>query len=315
MDSIQPMSSAPFAIVDCGTNTFNLLIGKMEEGRWTQLFSNKIPVKIGAGGFADQLITPGRMARGIDALVQYHGVCKTFGVERSFVFATSAMRDAKNASIFTDKIKALTGWTVNVISGDEEANLIFQGVRHSLEMDGLNALIMDIGGGSTEFIIAQNGQDVWRKSYPLGVSRLFEKIQPKSRISQQDLQTFKSILDEQLADLRAALSQFPCSHLIGSSGSFDTLLALHFQLKKVSEAIDEEKAQEIPISSLSTIYMQMVGSTLEERLKNTVIPTIRAEYMPLSCYLVKYVLDMHPFQKILRSPFALKEGVIFSKIM
>ncbi len=309
------MSSAPFAIVDCGTNTFNLLIGQLEEGKWKLLFSNKIPVKIGAGGFADKLITSARMARGIDALVQYHLVCKTFGVERNFVFATSALRDAKNASVFIDKIKSLTGWKVNVISGDEEANLIFQGVRQSLHLDGLNALIMDIGGGSTEFIISQNGQDVWRKSYPLGVSRLFEQIQPKSRISQQDLQGFKSILDEQLADLKSALKEFPCDTLVGSSGSFDTLLALHQQMQKSTTPIDEERAQEIPIASLSSIYMQMMGSTLEERLKNPVIPTIRAEYMPLSCYLVKYVLDIHPFQKVLRSPFALKEGVIFSKII
>ncbi|MEY4331255.1 MAG: hypothetical protein RL609_2003 [Bacteroidota bacterium] len=316
MDSIQSLESAPlFGVVDCGTNTFNLLIGRKTDSGWELVFSNKMPVKIGAGGFDTKQIMPDRMARGLDVLDHYHKTCRAYGVESVYVFATSALRDATNAHVFVQHVKANCGWEVNIISGDEEAELIFKGVQKSVDLSSKSALIMDIGGGSTEFIIVKDGQDVWRKSYPLGVSRLFERIQPQSRITQKDLQTFKKILDDTTKDLAEALHQFPCPMLIGSSGSFDTLLALYYHASRQKDDLSETVCQEIPVSAFSSIHMQMMGSTLEERLKNPVIPTIRAEYMPLSTYLVKYIMELHPFQSVWRSPYALKEGVIFSKIM
>jgi exopolyphosphatase/guanosine-5'-triphosphate,3'-diphosphate pyrophosphatase len=316
MDQVQSLKSEGlFGIVDCGTNTFNLLIGKMVGGDWELLFSNKMPVKIGSGGFETKRIMEDRMARGLDAIDHYHLVCKNFGVKDVFVFATSALRDAENANEFVQKVKARNGWIVNIISGDEEAALIFEGVKRTKDFSSDSALIMDIGGGSTEFIIVQNGKDVWRKSYPLGVSRLFEQVQPQSRISQQDLQSLRKIIAETTADLAEALNQYPCDLLVGSSGSFDTLLALYNQAQKNGMEISETTCQEIPMSAFSSIHMQMMGSTLEERLKNPAIPTIRAEYMPLSTYLVRYILEMHPFKSVWRSPYALKEGVIFSKIL
>jgi exopolyphosphatase/guanosine-5'-triphosphate,3'-diphosphate pyrophosphatase len=316
MDQVQSIKPERlFGIVDCGTNTFNLLIGKLVGDQWELLFSNKMPVKIGSGGFESQQIMPDRMARGLDVVDHYQRVCKNFGVRDVYVFATSALRDAENAKEFVQKVKFKNGWTVNIISGDEEAALIFEGVRKTKELSNDSALIMDIGGGSTEFIIVQKGKDVWKRSYPLGVSRLFERIQPQSRISQQDLQALKKILQETTTDLSEALQKLPCDILIGSSGSFDTLLALYNHSIKNGDELNEDICQEIPMGAFSSIHMQMMGSTLEERLKNPAIPTIRAEYMPLSTYLVRFVLEMHPFKSVWRSPYALKEGVIFSKIM
>ncbi len=316
MDQVQSINQDRlFGIVDCGTNTFNLLIGKLDEGQWELVFSNKMAVKIGAGGFETKQIMPDRMARGLDVIDHYHKVCKNYGVSDVYVFATSALRDAHNARDFAQKIKSNNGWKVNVISGDEEAELIYEGVKRTKDFRQESALIMDIGGGSTEFIIVQNGVDVWKKSYPLGVSRLFEKVQPQSRISQQDLQVLKKIIQETTWDLKEALKKFPCDLLVGSSGSFDTLLALYNQSNQQLGQLENDVCQEIPIAAFSSIHMQMMGSTLEERLKNPAIPTIRAEYMPLSTYLVRFIMEMHPFQSIWRSPYALKEGVIFSKII
>jgi exopolyphosphatase/guanosine-5'-triphosphate,3'-diphosphate pyrophosphatase len=169
---------------------------------------------------------------------------------------------------------------------------------------------MDIGGGSTEWIIANNQKIFWKKSYPLGVSRLFERINPEERLSRENMTELRKVLDQQLQDLKAALSQFPCRHLVGASGSFDTLLDIYLNANPEPVHFQNPNLQEISISAFPAIHIWLMGSTLKERINHPAIPTIRAEYMPMASFLMKYILDIQKFDKIFRSAFALKEGLM-----
>ena len=309
VDSIQPISSKRFSIVDCGTNTFNLLVVDIIGDSWELVFSNKIPVKIGIGGFEDRRIQPGRMARALDVLKHYQEISQLYQVHQTRVVATSAIRDALNQQDLIDKVKEWTGWEMEVISGDEEAQLIYEGVRMSGPIGMDRSLIMDIGGGSTEWIIANENQVFWKKSYPLGVSRLFERIQPSDRLTNDNIASLRKVLDTELVDLKQALERYPCVQLIGASGSFDTLLDIFYTSSGEKHA-HRGHQQEIPLSAFPAIHLWLMGSTLNERLKHPAIPGIRAEYMPLSSLMVKYILEISKCRKMFRSEFALKEGLL-----
>jgi exopolyphosphatase/guanosine-5'-triphosphate,3'-diphosphate pyrophosphatase len=249
---------------------------------------------------------------------------------------------------------------MEIISGDREAELIFEGVVQTTEEIKEDYLIMDIGGGSTEFIFVRDQKPLWRKSYLLGVSRLHGMLNPASRINQDDVNRLRSHLNKELLDLISFLKENPVKILVGSSGSFDTLFDMHqFGVAEGASKVGETKGSakgvaqgsskgpsakptllapfvepterpftepfaeptegtmdhnkrlnEIPFSSYPSIHQWLVGSTLEERLKHPSIPQMRAEYMPLSTYLVKFILEQSNFNKIYQSEYALKEGVL-----
>lgn len=299
------------AIVDCGTNTFNILIAEQSEnGSWETLFSNKWPVKIGEGGFESQQITHSRMAKGLDALHYYHSIVQAYQVTNVHVFATSALRDAKNTDVFQSHVKRLTQWDIAVIDGEEEAQLIYEGVQQTMDLHETPTLLMDIGGGSTEFIITNKDGIVFKQSTQLGISRIFEQVPMMDRPQKNELNAIKKIFEADTRTLREALVKFPCNRLVGASGSFDTLLELYYYTNKLDKVWSHHQAQEIPITSFASIYMFMMGSSYEDRLKHPAIPNLRVQFMPIAMYLIKLVLDLQPFQEIYRSPYALKEGVL-----
>jgi exopolyphosphatase/guanosine-5'-triphosphate,3'-diphosphate pyrophosphatase len=304
------------AIIDCGTNTFNLLVKEKVEGKWKTLFNTKLPVKLGAGGFSENVLMPNRMARGLDALYSYKNVIDSLEVKDVRIFATSAVREASNGNEFVAKVKKHLNFDMEVISGDREAELIFEGVVQTTEEIKEDYLIMDIGGGSTEFIFVRDQKPLWRKSYLLGVSRIHGMLNPASRINQDDVHRLRAHLNNELQDLISFLKENPVRVLVGSSGSFDTLFDMYQfgkakdSSKDVSQDSTKVNLNEIPFNAYPSVHQWLVGSTLEERLKHPSIPQMRAEYMPLSTYLVKFILEQSNFNKIFQSEYALKEGVL-----
>jgi exopolyphosphatase/guanosine-5'-triphosphate,3'-diphosphate pyrophosphatase len=328
--SVELNNNQRVAIIDCGTNTFNLLVKEKVEGKWKTLFNTKLPVKLGTGGFSENLLMPARMARGIDALYSYRNVIDSLEVKDVRVFATSAVREASNRKDFVTRVKKHLNFDMEVISGDREAELIFEGVVQTTQEIKEDYLIMDIGGGSTEFIFVRDQKPLWRKSYLLGVSRIHGMLNPASRINQDDVNRLRGHLNKELLDLISFLKENPARILVGSSGSFDTLFDMYqfggakdspkdasqdsakgFTERSTESSTEgSRKLNEIPFNAYPSIHQWLMGSTLEERLKHPSIPQMRAEYMPLSTYLLKFVLEQSNFNKIYQSEYALKEGVL-----
>ncbi len=313
MDEVQSVNTQTVAIIDCGTNTFNLLVAEVSDGKWKPVFANKIGVKLGAGSFETGSISASRFIRGVDAMYCHANNAKNFGCTKLFGFATSAVRDSDNGVDFVRAVSKVAGVDIRVLDGDEEAEFICYGIRETIDLKDNISLMMDIGGGSTEFIIADHETIYWKQSLQLGVSRLHDIIKPSDRLSKEEISRLKGILDKQLVDLSNALKKYSPKWLIGSSGSFDTISGLYHHSKKTVEP-EGSLINEIPISFLPTIHTWLMSSTFEERLRHPVIPELRAEYMPLASYLVQYVLKLYSFEKMMHSTYALKEGVI-SKVV
>src|SRR5690554_7120915 len=150
------MEKTRVAIIDLGTNTFNLLITEVEGSLYRILTESKYPAKLGKGGIHKATITPEAMKRGLEALTAHLITISEYQVESIFCLATSAIRNATNGAEFVKKVKQELGLTIPVIPGDEEAQTIFDGVKQVVPLGSAYALIMDIGGGSVEFIIAKD---------------------------------------------------------------------------------------------------------------------------------------------------------------
>jgi exopolyphosphatase / guanosine-5'-triphosphate,3'-diphosphate pyrophosphatase len=304
-----PVIENRVAVIDCGTNTFNLLVADPHETGWTTVYQTKLPVKIGEGSFADKTIKAARFARGLDALLAYKYVCKNYECSKVFAYGTSALRESINGPEFAETGGKILGVPLHIIDGNEEADLIYQGVGLTYPIQDETVLIMDIGGGSTEFVMANGSGVLWKHSFTIGVSRLYDSIQPSDPIQHNELTLLKSRLRESLSPLRVAIETHRPSRLIGSSGTFDTLLDLYYLSSKKPKPI-EQSIQRIPITVMHGINDRMITSTFEQRIANPAIPEMRVQFMPMACGLLDVVLRMHDFSEIIHSPYSLKEGAL-----
>ena len=298
------------AIIDLGTNTFNLLICDKKDESQNTIFKNKIAVKLGEGGIDKGIIAQAPYQRGIKALEDHLNTIKKYDVDKVRAFATSAIRSTKNGGDFVSEVFEKLALKIEVIDGDKEAELIYQGVRKAIPFDLDYKLIMDIGGGSTEFIIANAEGVQCKKSYQLGVSRLKELFKPKDPITQEEIQTIEYHLKSELKDLIENIQTFPCKTLIGSSGSFDTLVEMiGFKFNNL-ELKNKKPSCDILLKHYKWAQDFLIQSTISERLNTKGIVTMRADMIVLSVIFINFVLREFDIKEMIRSKYALKEGAI-----
>ena len=201
------------AVIDCGTNTFNLRIVDFSKtlgaGKWKNVFSLRLPVKLGKGGVGKGIILKERITRGLDAIGVMKEAILNYRAEDVSIFATSALRDASNSQVFVDSVLKLHGYQVNIISGAAEAAFIQKGIKLTFSPpEGENVLTMDIGGGSTECVLWSTEEIIWSRSFNVGVARMGNLFKYKDRFGADSDVAYKGMLpylDDALEPLKVAL--------------------------------------------------------------------------------------------------------------
>lgn len=295
------------AIIDIGTNTFNLLIQESDTGKL--VLKNKISVRLGEGGLVNNLLLPSAMARGVAALKQHKETILQHQVETCYAFATSAVRSAANGEEFATTVANETGIKINIISGDSEADLIYSGVNLLYDFNEDYSLIIDIGGGSTEFILANVHGVKGQKSYDLGVSRLLQFFHPSDIIEAEEIEKIYNYLDQEVSELIAICKEFPPIELIGSSGSFDTLAQMIFERHQYPVNLEETLKYEFKMQDYLEISSLMLTRNYEERLNTPGMIPMRADLIVMACVLVNHSLERLSIPQLKLSTYALKEGV------
>jgi exopolyphosphatase / guanosine-5'-triphosphate,3'-diphosphate pyrophosphatase len=299
------------AIIDLGTNTFNILIVEITAGKkYHTLFQAKLPVKLGEGGINQNLIQPVPFQRGIDALKQHQKTIEQYDVQKVYAFATSAVRDAVNGKEFVAKLKLETGYQVVVIDGNKEAEFIYYGVREAVKMTEENSLIIDIGGGSTEFVIANKNEILWKQSFLLGAARLLELFNPSDPITDEQIEKISGYLKEQLAPLFSAIEKYPVKELIGSSGSFDSLAEMIAHRFYSPEILDNKTEYTFNLDDCEAIYNTLLKSTKQERLQMKGLVEMRVDMIVVSSIIVYFIITSFGIEQMRLSTYALKEGVL-----
>lgn len=295
-----------------GSNTFNLLIAEVDpDGDYRPLYRSKIAVKLGEGGFMKNYITEEAMQRAFVALQAQIAAIKNQYCDRIHCFATSAVRNATNADAFTGKVKELFGLTVQVISGEKEALMVYKGVRLAGALGPHKSLIMDIGGGSTEFIIADENEVFWQRSYELGVSRLLEKFKPSDPLTSGEADSLRAFLEKEVSDMIEEAGKEGVANLIGSSGSFDTFSDLIAHRNNTFEETKELSTLEFDLEALRNVMKEISRSSLAEREKMPGMPEYRIRMIVMSALFARMVIDKIGITSANISRYSLKEGVLF----
>jgi exopolyphosphatase/guanosine-5'-triphosphate,3'-diphosphate pyrophosphatase len=295
--------SSKIAIIDVGTNTINLLIVDKTRSNFEILHKARKGIGLGHGSFKETMITPQAFERGVKCLKAYADVCKSFKTRKVLAFGTSTLRHALNASHFISEVRRHSNIDIKVINGDTEAELIYNGIKLLYDFDQ-TSLVMDIGGGSTEFILADKMGIINKASFEIGVSRINQTFNFLDPYNIWDIYKINNYLNDIIGN---KLSTFKTNTLIGSSGSFKTFYALWSLNKAPLKSFIE-----IEFSGFMKILDDVIHSSLEERKSNPLIDNLRIEMLPISAIKTKWVIDQTGVEKILISPYSLKEGVIFS---
>lgn len=306
------------AIIDLGTNTFNIFIAEIfPDKTFTKLYKSKIAVKLGEGGINKNHIEEKPFKRGLRALKRHKKTIKKFGVDKIIAFATSAIRSANNGKHFIRVAKEKIGIDVQIISGGKEAELIYYGVRTAVKMNNHPLLIMDIGGGSTEFIIANKKEILWKQSFLLGAARLLEKFKPSDPIKKDEIKQIENYLEENLQPLYLAIESplikgaGGCQELIGSSGSFDSLAEMiAYRFYDIS-TLKGKTFYDFNFDDCEKMYEVLLKSTTKERLRMKGLTKMRVDMMVVSAIFVDFIILRLGLKKMRLSRYSLKEGVLW----
>lgn len=291
-----------YGIIDLGSNTFNLLITQRKSSNINNI-KKEIPVKLLQGSKHNN-INKQAQKRGLLALTQHIKTIKKHNVQHIYAFATSAIRSAKNSRTYIKKIKAETGLILNVINGKQEAELITKGVQNILNLKRKHLLI-DIGGGSSEFIIADKSKTYWKESFQVGSGRLLNYFTPSEPILAQEIDNIESFLDANLKTLFKHVKQNKVETIIGCSGSFETLAQLC--IKNFKNKINN---YDFNLKKLYKIHHNLLSSTLKQRLNMKGLVPMRADMIVISSIFIIFILKKSKINKLKLSNSALKEGVL-----
>ncbi|MEY3051554.1 MAG: hypothetical protein RLY31_1339 [Bacteroidota bacterium] len=291
-------------IIDCGTNTFHLLVAEWAEGGtcFEVLHRQREYVWLGESG----LDWIGREAfdRGVACLERFRGEMERNGVVQCLAFGTEALRRAGNGPAFVAAAEAATGLTVRMISGLEEAHLIHRGVMQAVPPFEGKALIMDIGGGSVEFIICDATKVFWARSFPIGLQVLHKGFQHNDPISAGDLAALEHHLDSVLAPLLEALQIHETPWLLGASGSFEVLEAFLVPVRQ------HELFSIIPVSSYGPLHHRLLRMNAAERQRLPALPPERVRLIVVALVLMEFVIRRAGIREIITSAYAIKEGML-----
>jgi exopolyphosphatase/guanosine-5'-triphosphate,3'-diphosphate pyrophosphatase len=297
------------AIIDLGTNTFHVLIAEEGMQGYNIIYRDRLAVKMGMGGINDGFITESAIQRTLLAMQSFKNIIDSHDAGIIYAYGTSALRNARNGKEVADKIKSVTGIDVNIIPGEVEASYIYMGVRAALGLGNDKNLIMDIGGGSVEFIVADHDNVYWKQSFEIGAQRLLERFQKNDPILPAEVNALEDFFSRSLNPLFTALKQFNASILVGSSGTFDTLSDI-FCIKHEIHKSPEEIETPLTIEGFYDIHHELLRKNRAQRMEMPGMIEMRVDMIVVACCLVKFLLQQHPFNRMRVSTYSLKEGVL-----
>jgi len=301
------------AVIDLGTNTFHLLIAEKAGKELKILYKTNVPVKLGEGRINDNIIIPAAFERGINCLKDFSKIIADYQVDKIRATATSAVRSAENGKDFVNVVNERIGISIETISGDEEAELIYQGVNLSGAITGLS-LIMDIGGGSVEFILCDTEKLIWKRSYNIGAARLMQQFFKSDPINDGDKNAILFHIQNQLADLFEICEKHQPKVLIGSAGAFETFAELIIRKNNLKTDINTIKIFEFNFDDYIEIAGKLLNSTHQERLAMPGIIPLRIDMIVIAVLITNYVLGRCKINRLTLSTYDLKMGVLASLI-
>jgi len=296
------------AIIDLGTNTCNLLIAEINLHGFKILHQSKQLVKLGDDKIRENEISGAATSRVLQSFQVHKKIISDFNAEKVRVVATSAVRTAENKIAFLEQISENSGWLVKLISGEKEAEMIFDGVLLAFNEFENPALILDIGGGSNELIVVYKKEMLWKESQPTGMARIINQFKLSDPVHPDEIKQLKDYFAEAHKNAFEKCKAEKTKTLVGCSGAFDTIA-------DITDLVDPgEKlriTQNISISDFYAIYNRLIKSTRAERLAMKGMDYVRVDLIVPAVILIELLISEIGITQITQTDFALREGVLF----
>ena len=301
------------AAIDLGTNSFHVIIVDIyPDGSFRTV--DKIKELVGLGeDVAERRLSEEAMERGLDTMRRIKILCDRQGVEVVLAYATSAIRESVNGGDFIQRVIDETGVKILPIPGEKEAELIGYAVQHAIHLNEAPVLMMDIGGGSVEFIVGNKDRFIALDSRKIGVSRTASQFIKHDPVSSKEIKAINKYYEEELSGVKETLRKYPVTTLIGSSGTMENIAAMVASSISKDTSVTLNEFEYTP-EDFFLIYKKMIKMDRDDRLKVTGLDSKRVDYIVPGLILVDLVIRKFGIQKIKTSTEALREGMILNYI-
>ncbi len=306
--------SMRIAAIDMGSNSFHLLVVEAHpDGSFDTLLREKEMLKLGELVATQGTIPEPDVDRILDTLRRFANMATSIGATEIVACATSAMREADNSSAIVDLIREETGIVVEVISGRREARLIFAAIRGSLALEPGPAVCFDLGGGSLEVMVGDNGGLLWSTSLHLGAARLATKFFENDPPSLAELRALKDHLVEALEPIAAEVASFEPKLMVGTSGTFLDLakMAAATRTGAVPQAMNQLVVRR---EDLQQVHERLLSVPAAARSKIAGLDARRADQVPAGSHLLLTAMKLFGFDELMVGEWALREGVVLDAI-
>ncbi len=295
------------AIIDLGSNSARLVIANIMPGGYFMVIDElKEPVRLAQDMEIDGFLRPLRIQQTIKTLKTFRTLYESHGVSKVFAYATAAVRRAKNQKSFIDEVQSSCGIKLQVLSQEEEATFVYQGVINSMEVP--KGLIVDIGGGSVKMIYYNRRVMIAQDTLPFGAVTLSEKF-ARHGTPEECQSAITAYVTEHLERLEWLKNLDPETQLIGVGGSLRNLGKISRKLKKYP--LDMAHNYHIPFTEFETIYDTIKPLAPEKLMRIKGLSSARADIFPAALSVVEAIKNYTDFNEIIIGGAGLREGAMF----
>ncbi|MEY4705256.1 MAG: hypothetical protein RL042_1461 [Nitrospirota bacterium] len=304
-----PSRTMRLAGVDIGTLTCRLLIADLSPGgKLKEIRSDRRILRLGEGVDQTKQLSVAAMDRVILCLQEWRGLINVAQVDKVTAVATSAVRDAANRDEFLDRVKREAGFEIELISGEEEARRTLLGIRSGLPDGVTDVLALDIGGGSTEFILDRPGQKPVVRSIDIGVVRLCERFLQHDPPTDDEVRQARAWVARETKSAVAEMGNYQTATFVGTAGTITSLAAMAQKLPTYEPArIHNYKLQ------LGTIQELEQTLLCRKKTDRTGLPGLekgREEVIAAGAIIIRTVMETLEMPSVLVSDLGLREGVL-----
>jgi exopolyphosphatase/guanosine-5'-triphosphate,3'-diphosphate pyrophosphatase len=309
--------------IDIGTNTLRLLVAETGPDSFHEIYADRKITRLGQDLDRTGMLSREAEVRSLNVLGDFSGNIRRHAARYTAVIATSALRNASNAASFIEEVHTRTGLDIRVISGEEEARLTLVGVSRTLkESGGLqsdaieSAMVVDIGGGSTEIIITRPASAATMASLPLGAVYLTDRYIKNDPPKPAELSLLRRAIRENLEQCDGMMISGPPKTLVGTAGTITTLAAMDLRLAEYDPG--KINGHVLAGETVNAIVQQLSESTLSERRTLPGLETGREDIILAGAVVTQEIMERFGFSTMLVSDWGLREGIVldlYNKIL
>ena len=300
--------------VDIGTLTCRLLIADLlPSGRLREVRSERKILRLGEGVDQTKQLSSAAMDRVLQCLKEWRETIDASSVDTAAVVATSAVRDAENRDEFLDRVKRETGFEVELLSGEEEARRTLLGIRSGLPVGVTDLLALDIGGGSTEFILDRPGQNPVVRSIDIGVVRLCERLLHHDPPTDEEIRQAREWIARETKAAVADMGNYQTTTFVGTAGTITSLAAMAQKLPAYEPARMHNYT--LQLDSIRKLEQTLLSRKKTDRAGLPGLEKGREEVIAAGAIIIRAIIETLGEKQCLVSDLGLREGVLIDLVM